>query len=187
MDKLPRGVSLTAQGRFQARIYRNGGSVHLGVFDDVEEAAAAYRAARETSRTVGTRADSSVAGGFAIEQSREQSRFSVSAPLPIEMPAVMPQSKPQAVAAAVRARPIVVPPGCCPNCTSTLYGVVGSSDDVKRCRQCGYQQRRVEIDEHGHRVFSRAEQVFSVAGISRRQLDDESWMDLHVKGRGVLA
>jgi hypothetical protein len=108
---------------------------------------------------------------------------------PVEKPVVMPPPELQAVPAAVRARPIVVPPGCCPNCASPLYGVVGSSDDAKKCRQCGYQTPRAKFDAHGNRMFNSTgeEEAFSVMGISRRQLEDECWMDLHVKGRGVLA
>lgn len=38
------GVRLTASGKWQALITDNGRRIHLGVFEDVEDAAAAYRA-----------------------------------------------------------------------------------------------------------------------------------------------
>lgn len=40
---LPKGVSRTQGGRFQAKIQVNGNDVYLGVFDTVEEAALAFR------------------------------------------------------------------------------------------------------------------------------------------------
>jgi hypothetical protein len=38
------GVRRTASGKWQALITDNGRRLHLGVFEDVEDAAAAYRA-----------------------------------------------------------------------------------------------------------------------------------------------
>src|SRR5260370_36543698 len=138
MGKLPKGVSLTAQGRFQARIYRNGTSVHLGVFDDVNEAAAAYRAAFIARKNSIANPPATDEPAPVPDRSRPVLIF-VSNASPPEMP---------------QHRPKVIPPGCCPNCASLLYGVVGSSDDAKKCRQCGHQTQRAKIDAHGNRMFN---------------------------------
>lgn len=181
MDKLPKGVSLTAQGGFQSRIYRNGAGVHLGVFDDVNEAAAAYRAAFIARKT-------SIANPPATGRTRPSPDHS--RPLSILVsnasPPEMPQEEPKPIPAAVPERPKVIPPGCCPNCASPLYGVVGSSDDAKKCRQCGHQTQRAKVDAYGNRIFNSNgdEEAFSVAGISRRQLEDKHWMEVHVGHRG---
>ncbi len=184
---LPKGVTSTAQGRFQSRIYRNGSSVHLGVFDDVNEAAAAYRVAFIARKT-------SIANPPATAiRSLPTTELSI-APgpaKPIQLatasPPEMPQVEPQPVPVTVPDRPKVIPPGCCPNCASPLYGVVGSSDDAKKCRQCGYQTPRAKTDANGNRMFNSSgeEEAFSAAGISRRQLEDEHWMATN-KGRGVI-
>ena len=48
---LPRGVSYTLSGKFQARIKLNGKRRDLGTFENEEDAAAAYAAAKTTGIT----------------------------------------------------------------------------------------------------------------------------------------
>jgi len=47
LTNLPRGVYLTRQGRFMARITKNGKTTSLGTFDEVGAALAAYTSARK--------------------------------------------------------------------------------------------------------------------------------------------
>jgi hypothetical protein len=164
-----------------------GKSVALGSYDTPEEASKVYEAAVIHYRVQGYKYE---AGSFLRAIKEDASTPESAQPGHAETLAMMPQSELQAVPAAVRERPLIVPPGCCPNCASPLYRVVGSSDDAKKCQQCGFQTPRAKIDAHGRRVLNSngEEEAFCVAGISRRQLEDQYWMDLHVgKGRGVLA
>jgi len=187
MGKLPRGVSLTAQGRFQSRIYRNGASVHLGVFDDVDEAAAAYRTAFIARKN--SIANPPATSGCSVPDASVEATLEPAQPVqaPTENTPEMPTAKPTPIPAAVRKRPTIVLPGCCPECGSSLYALAPSavSDDDKLCRQCAHRPRRAQIDEHGCRVFSREPEVFVPAGISRRQIDSAEWLELN-KGRGVI-
>jgi len=112
VPKLPRGVSLTAQGRYQSRIYRNGASVHLGVFDDVDEAAAAYRAAFLSRATM------PIANAPAIEE-----------PPPTAVVPETATTKPQE-------RPKQFPPGTCPNDGQPFQQLGGAL----RCQVCGLQR-----------------------------------------------
>ena len=109
-ERLPRGVTRTAQGRYQSRIYRNGASVHLGVFDDVDEAAAAYRAAFLS------RAIIPIANAPAIEE-----------PPPIAVVEETATTKPQAALQPHSPASWPMPaPGHCPRCNSPLWGPGGS-------------------------------------------------------------
>lgn len=183
MGKLPKGVSLTAQGRFQARIYRNGASRHLGVFDDIDEAAAAYRAAFLSRATM------PIANAPATDEP---------APVPTEKPretptpepqpapaALTPETaqEPQRVPGAIPPRGRAVQPGHCPACDSALYalapGAVNERD--KLCVQCGYRLPWARFDEQGHRIYSSEPENFEPAGISRAQYADHEWMAAHVQ------
>jgi len=186
MGKLPRGVSLTAQGRFQSRIYRNGASVHLGVFDDVDEAAAAYRTAFIARKN--SIANPPATSGCSVPDASVEATLEPAQPVqaPTENTPEMPAPEPQPMPAAVPERARVVQPGCCPDCASPLYGPVGGGDD-KLCRQCGFQPPRARFDSEGRRILrgDGVAEVFSVAGISRRQIEDSQWMELN-RHRGKL-
>jgi Zn ribbon nucleic-acid-binding protein len=178
MGKLPRGVSLTAQGRFQSRIWRHGGSVHLGVFENMAEAGAAYRAACMARANP-------IADAPATEEPEPEPT-----PAPTEKPTEQPQEEPQAEPAALPERARAVPPGGCPACgaDAALYQLIGSADDARRCSQCGHQTRRATFDEQGRRVVLRdgIEEGFAPAGVSRAQYADLEWRRAHVQKGPVL-
>ena len=112
MAKLPKGVSLTGKGRYQSRIFRDGRSVHLGVFDDVEEAAAAYQAAALSKK-----------------------QPIASPPVTAQPPPTPPIPAPPEPVANLKPSAKAFPPGTCPNDGSVFVELGGA----RRCALCGCQ------------------------------------------------
>lgn len=122
MAKLPKGVSLTGtrrrrragKGRYQSRIFRDGRSLHLGVFDSVDEAAAVYQAAKK--QPIAT----------------PPATAPEPPPTPPPQPPIPAPAEPRA---NLKPPPKAFPPGTCPNDGEQFRELGGA----RRCAVCGCQ------------------------------------------------
>ncbi len=192
-----RGVYKNNKSGWQAQICfgprSNKRKIMLGTFETQGEAAHAYDdAAREyhgdravlnfpafrTENRIRSRMERKAASTTEnplVSDDRLSQLVMVPTENPPEMPAPKPQPVPERLQEAARA----IPPGGCPACgaDSALYAPIGSCDGDRRCRQCGHQPRRGEVDSNGRRILKQdgIEEVFSPAGVSRGQFADVDW------------
>ena len=129
MTKLPKGVTVTPKGRYLARFCKDAKIIHAGVYDTVEEAVDARRAALLSHATM------SMTAAPVTEQ--EQAIQDIPAVVP-ETATTKPQAAPQRDSPASWPPQ---PPGHCPKCGSALWAPCSGGGMV--CNQCGLQKLEV--------------------------------------------